>query len=62
MYSGTTITRQAGRIMGTHQKIDRVVRRKLQPHIPSSVHFPTSREILRFEGLNGPDGIKKKSP
>ncbi|MDR2524157.1 MAG: hypothetical protein LBC95_01255 [Candidatus Nomurabacteria bacterium] len=48
--------------MGTHQKIDRVVRRKLQPHIPSSVHFPTAKEILKFEGLNGPDGIKRKSP
>jgi hypothetical protein len=48
--------------MGTHQKIDRVVRRKLQPYIPSTVYFPTSREILKFEGLNGPDGIKKKYP
>jgi len=62
MYSGTTIRKSSGKIVGTHQKIDRVARRKLQPFIPSSVHFPTSREILKFEGLNGPDGIKKKSP
>lgn len=62
MYSGTTITRRAGRIMGTHQKIDRVVRRQLQPYIPSVVHFPSAREILKFEGLNGPDGIKRKNP
>jgi hypothetical protein len=62
MYSGTTITRRAGRIMGTHQKIDRVARRKLQPHIPSTLHFPTAKEILKFEGLNGPDGIKRKYP
>lgn len=48
--------------MGTHQKIDRVARRRLQPYIPSGVHFPTAREIVSFEGLNGPDGIKKKSP
>ena len=48
--------------MGTHQKIDRVARRRLQPYIPSSIHFPTGREIVKFEGLNGPDGIKKKSP
>lgn len=62
MYSGTVIRRGSGRIIGTHQKIDRVARRKLQSYIPSVVHFPPSREILRFEGLNGPDGIKKKSP
>jgi hypothetical protein len=62
MYSGTTIRKGSGKIIGTHQKIDRVARRKLQPYIPSFVHFPTSREIIKFEGLNGPDGIKKKSP
>lgn len=62
MYSGTIIRRGSGKIMGTHQKIDRVARRKLQTYIPSGVHFPTAREIIKFEGLNGPDGIKKKSP
>lgn len=62
MYSGTTIRRGSGRLMGTHQKIDRVARRRLQAYIPRGFHFPTSREIIRFEGLNGPDGIKKKSP
>ena len=62
MYSGTTIRKNSGNLMGTHQKIDRVARRKLQPHIPSNIHFPSSREILKFEGLDGPDGIKKKSP
>ncbi len=25
-------------------------------------YFPTHREITRFEGLNGPDGIKRKTP
>lgn len=25
-------------------------------------HFPTTKEILQFEGKNGPDGIKSKSP
>ena len=62
MYSGTTIRRGSGKIIGTHQKIDRVARRKLQAYLPSGAHFPTSREIIKFEGLNGPDGIKKKSP
>ena len=62
MYSGTTIRRGSGKLMGTHQKIDRVARRKLQVYIPKGIHFPKSREIVRFEGLDGPDGIKKKSP
>ncbi|MDR0955789.1 MAG: hypothetical protein LBM73_01525 [Candidatus Nomurabacteria bacterium] len=61
MYSGTTLTRASGRIAGTHQKIDRVARRKLQPYL-SAKWFPTSREILHFEGRNGPDGVKIKSP
>ncbi|HEY5695528.1 MAG TPA: hypothetical protein VIQ80_01710, partial [Candidatus Saccharimonadales bacterium] len=30
--------------------------------LPSHFPFPTAREILHFEGLNGPDGIKRKSP
>jgi hypothetical protein len=68
MYSGTTIRKGSGKIMGTHQKIDRVARRRLQGYL-SRIHgdtekpwFPTSREIVKFEGMNGPDGIKRKSP
>jgi len=46
--------------MGVHQKIDRVARRLISRQVPAS--FPTAHEILHFEGLNGPDGIKRKSP
>jgi hypothetical protein len=62
MYSGTTFRTKSGRVMGVHQKIDRVAHRQLIKHIPKKYHFPTSTEILHFEGLNGPDGIKRKSP
>ncbi len=48
--------------MGVHQKIDRVARRHLARHVTLPKQFPTIREILHFEGLNGPDGIKRKSP
>lgn len=61
MYSGTTFRAKSGRLMGVHQKIDRIARRSLARHIPKA-HFPTAAEILHFEGLNGPDGIKRKSP
>jgi hypothetical protein len=62
MYSGTTFRTKSGRVMGVHQKIDRVAYRHIQKHIPKGISFPTAHEILHFEGKNGPDGIKRKSP
>jgi hypothetical protein len=62
MYSGTTFRTKSGLVMGVHQKIDRLAHRHIKHHIPSSLHFPTTAEVLHFEGLNGPDGIKRKSP
>jgi hypothetical protein len=62
MYAGTTIRRGSGKIIGVHQKIDRVARRKIKRLLPDSINFPTIKEILHFEGINGPDGIKRKSP
>lgn len=62
MYSGSTLTRFSGRVMGAHQKIDNVSRRHLSWLIPDEVFFPPIRLILSFEGKNGPDGIKRKSP
>lgn len=48
--------------MGVHQKIDRVARRHLRQLLPEWCNFPSSARILHFEGNNGPDGIKRKSP
>lgn len=63
MYSGTTLTKFSGRIIGAHQKIDRVARKHLAPLLPDARRsFPAIRDILGFEGRNGPDGIKRKSP
>lgn len=62
MYSGTTLTKYSGRVLGAHQKIDRVARRQLRQLIRDDTAFPKSRYILQFEGRNGPDGIKIKSP
>jgi len=61
MYSGTTLTTFSGKVLGTHQKIDRVARHHLERLMPHS-KFPGVRSILYFEGDNGPDGIKRKSP
>ncbi|TAL15242.1 hypothetical protein EPN95_00505 [Patescibacteria group bacterium] len=62
MYAGTTFRRDSGRIVGVHQKIDRVSRRQLKKLIGKDTVFPTIGQILHFEGINGPDGIKRKSP
>jgi len=63
MYAFGPIPRQkrTGRIIGTHQKIDRVARRHLSSHI-TGLPFPVIEEILHFEGSRGPDGVKLKSP
>ena len=61
MYAGTTIRRGSGKIVGVHQKIDRAACRQIKKYIPSSINFPSIKEILHFEGNNGPDGIKRKS-
>lgn len=62
MYSGTTFTNFSGSILGAHQKFDRVARGHLEKIIPDDSVFPRSRRILHFEGKNGPDAIKVKSP
>jgi len=61
MYSGTTFSRFSGNVLGAHQKIDRLARRNLK-RLVSEDHFPAAKSILHFEGHNGPDAIKRKSP
>lgn len=61
MYSGSTLTTFSGRILGAHQKIDRVARKHLNVLLDEDT-FPSIRHILYFEGGNGPDAIKRKSP
>jgi hypothetical protein len=62
MYSGTTFRVKSGRLMGVHQKIDKLARRELSDMLPNGRVFPSEHDIIHFEGLNGPDGIKRKSP
>lgn len=61
MYSGTTLRNASGRFIGAHQKFDRIARRALEIAEPGN-DFPRIKDILHFEGKNGPDGIKSKSP
>lgn len=62
MYSGTTLTKYSGRILGAHQKFDKVARKQLGQLLAGKASFPSAKRILDFEGKNGPDAIKRKSP
>ncbi|MDB5161831.1 MAG: hypothetical protein JWM52_339 [Candidatus Saccharibacteria bacterium] len=62
MYAGTTYGKKSGQLIGVHQRIDRIARHHLRPFLLEKETFPTAAEILHFEGDNGPDGIKRKSP
>lgn len=61
MYSGSTLTPYSGNLLGVHQKINRVAYRELKRLRPQ-VQLPKLETILHFEGDNGPDSIKRKSP
>jgi len=62
VYAGTTFRVKSGRVMGVHQRVDRLARKKVKHLDFDTVHFPKIANILHFEGKNGPDGIKSKSP
>jgi hypothetical protein len=49
-------------MLGAHQKIDRLAHHNVKKLLAKDAPFPTSKLILHFEGINGPDAIKRKSP
>jgi hypothetical protein len=64
MYSSLNFrknSKQSGKLIGTHQKLDKIARSELRRLRPR-VKFPATSEILYFEGARGPDGLKRKSP
>lgn len=62
MYAGTTYGKNSGQYVGVHQRIDKIARYHLKGLLAEDEFFPADRQILHFEGNNGPDGIKRKSP
>lgn len=61
MYSGFALSNRSGNWLGVHQKLDRTAYRCLL-ELEEPVFFPELGQILHFEGKNGPDGLKLKSP
>ena len=55
-------SKRSGRLIGTHQKLDKSARLLLGENLAVARSFPIAKEILRFEGMQGPDGLKRKSP
>ncbi|MBR1801972.1 hypothetical protein IJ768_01945 [Candidatus Saccharibacteria bacterium] len=65
MYSTIAIkkdSKRSGRIIGTHQKLDKIAHKIVVKNLPKGVKFPSIEKILLFEGMGGPDGLKRKSP
>lgn len=65
MYSTTTLAKDPklnGKVIGTHQLFDQAARKVLGKLLPDGKYFPSTKEIIYFEGMRGPDGLKRKSP
>lgn len=65
MFATTTLIKNSkftGKVIGTHQQLDKSARQLLGFFLPREAFFPTTKEILHFEGTRGPDGLKRKSP
>ena len=64
MYSTLSLSKNSktGKITGTHQKLDRAARSFLGQFLAEDTIFPTAKDIVYFEGMCGPDGLKRKSP
>jgi hypothetical protein len=60
VYAGFVTTKRVVKKIGIHQKFDTAAYRMIFPYLDRSL-FPTLNQILHFEGINGPDGIKVKS-
>lgn len=49
---------------GAHQRLDRFALRQLKMLVSADqlATFPNAKQLMEFEGINGPDGIKIKTP
>ncbi|HSX48014.1 MAG TPA: hypothetical protein VLF41_00695 [Candidatus Nanoarchaeia archaeon] len=61
MYSGFVSHKRVLKSIGIHQRFDMSAYRAIKPFIEAG-DFPPMSQILEFEGLGGPDGLKVKSP
>lgn len=61
MYSGFVTHKNVVQRIGIHQRFDIAAYKMILPYLPEGF-FPSMKDIVDFEGYNGPDGLKVKSP
>ncbi len=61
MYSGFVTHKHVIKRLGIHQRFDMAAYTMVRGYVKAG-SFPTIKQILHFEGVNGPDGLKIKSP
>lgn len=61
MNSGFVTSKRVIKRVGIHQRFDTAAYRMIGRFLPED-GFPTLPDIIYFEGYNGPDGLKVKSP
>lgn len=59
MYAGFISTKRSVKKIGVHQKFDTSAYKMVESYLSPGT-FPSLKQILHFEGINGPDGIKTK--
>jgi hypothetical protein len=60
MYAGFITTKRVIKRLGIHQRFDTAAYKMIAPYLKKRT-FPGIKEVLHFEGINGPDGVKVKS-
>jgi len=60
MFSRTLLSDKKSEKIATHQRLIRIARHQTIPLLPANVDFPTAKQMIRFEGANGPDGLPGK--
>jgi hypothetical protein len=61
MYAGFITPRRVVKRVGIHQRLDMAAYRMIEHFLPVGGGFPDIKDILHFEGYNGPDGLKSKT-
>jgi hypothetical protein len=59
MYAGFITSKRVVKRAGIHQRFDMAAYKMVEQYLPED-SFPTIKQILHFEGYNGPDGLNTK--
>ncbi len=59
MYAGFITTKRVIKRAGIHQRLDSAAYKMVEQYLPTGA-YPRLKDILHFEGYNGPDGLNTK--